>query len=391
MKNIKYLLFLFLSLQVFSQESINFSNKPFAELLAQAKKEKKIIFLDAYASWCGPCKLLEKNIFPKPAVKDFFNKTFINTHIDMEKGEGPEIARKYMIHSYPSLLFINGDGEVIQKALGYMDEESFLELGKQAGNPLNAEQSPKALFEKGESDPEFLETIIKNNANSDYEFAKKAAERYLSLKNGKDLSKDDISYILYFIKSVKDPNYKIFINRKEDILKFIPLETYTQFDQQIKLSEVLETAVNLNDGTINEDYYFKNAIPIVGKIEAENALNRLKIMLYPQTGNFVGYEKAALEYYKEPDNFQASELDKAAWIFSQNITNKDSLNQAKIWAEKSVMKGENADNTYILATLYQKTGDLEKAKSFAKMSLDISKQSGKDSSLADALLNELNK
>ncbi|SFI10833.1 thioredoxin family protein [Halpernia frigidisoli] len=391
MNKIKYILFLLISLQVFSQESINFSQKPFAELMAQAKAEKKLIFLDAYASWCGPCKLLEKNVFPKPAVRDFFNKTFINTHIDMEKGEGPGIAQKYMIRSYPSLLFINGDGEIIQKALGYMGEEDFLALGKEAGNPLNAKESPKALFAKGEKNPQFLETIIKNNANSDYNFAKSAAERYFEVKNTKELSKEEISYILYFVKSTKDPLYKEFVKNKEEITKSVPLETYNQFDQQIKLSEVLEASVNESDGGINDEYFFKNAVPIVGRADAEKALNRTKVALYPQTGNFEGYEKAALEYYKDADSFDAKELDKAAWIFSQNITNVNSLNEAKMWSEKSVMKGENPENTYILAKLYQKTGDTEKARSFAKMSADISAQSGKDASLATALLTELNK
>lgn len=389
MKKIKYVLLLMLSLQLLAQESINFSNKPFAELLAQAKKEKKLVFLDAYASWCGPCKLLERNVFPNPAVKEFYNKTFINTHIDMEKGEGPEIARKYMIRSYPSLLFLNGDGEVIQKGLGYMSPSDFLALGKEVGDPINAKESPKALFEKGESNPQFLETIIKNNANSDFEFAKKAAERYFEVKKTKELSKQEVSYILYFLKSTKDPIYKVFVADKDEIVKIIPLDTYTQFDNQIKLSEVLEASIDEKDGTINEDYYFKNATPIVGKEEAENALNRVKISLYPQTGNFAGYEKAALEYYKNPDNFETKELDKAAWIFSQNVTNEASLNEAKVWAEKSVMKSENPENTYILAKLYQKTGDIEKAKSFAEMSKNIAAQAGKDTSLADALLEEL--
>lgn len=391
MNKLKYLLFLLISLQVFSQETINFSQKPFSELLAQAKAEKKLIFLDAYASWCGPCKLLEKNIFPQPEIRDFYNKTFINTHIDMEKGEGPAIAQKYMIRSYPSLLFINGDGEVVQKALGYMNKEDFLALGKEVGNPENATESPKTLFEKGNKDPKFLEMIIQNNANSDYDFAKKAAERYFDVKKTKDLSKQEVSYILYFIRSTKDPLYKVFVDDKNEIIKSLPLETYNKFDQQIKLSEVLENSVDKNNGNINEDYYFKNATPLVGKIEAENALNRLKISLYPQMGNFAGYEKAALAYYKNAADFQASELDRAAWLFSQNITDLEGLNAAKVWAEKSVMIKETPENTYILAKLYQKTGDTAKAKSFAEMSVDIAKKLGRDASIPEAFLKELNK
>lgn len=391
MNLLKYFLLVFISLQVFSQETINFSNKPFNELLKQAKAEKKLIFLDAYASWCGPCKLLEKNIFPQPEVREFYNKTFINTHIDMEKGEGVAIAKKYMIRSYPSLLFINGDGEVIQKALGYMDAEDFLELGKTVGNAKNGTESPKAMFLKGEKDPKFLESIIKNNATSDYEFAKQAAERYFENKDGSELSKDEVSYVLYFIKTTKDPLYQYFVKNKSSIIKFLPEETYTEFDHQIKLAEILEASVNPTNGVIDEVGYFEKATPVVGKGAAEKALNRLKIELFPQIGNYDGFKMAALTYYKNPDDFQTGELDKAAWIFSQYISDPQALETAKVWAEKSVMKGETPENTYILAKLYQKTGDLEKAKSFAKMSADVAKKSKKDSGLADALLTELNK
>lgn len=391
MTKLKYIFFLLFTLQVFSQQSIDFQDKPFSELMAQAKAENKLIFLDAYAAWCGPCKLLEKNIFPLQSVREYYNKTFINTHIDMEKGEGIELAKKYQIYSYPSLLFINGDGDIVQKALGYMGEGQFLELGKSVANSSNPTESPRARFARGEKDPAFLESVIQNNANSDYEFAKLASERYLLGKKGQPITKEDVSYILFFLKSVKDPNYKTFVERKSEIIAFIPPETYNQFDQQIKLSEILQASVNADDGTINDAYFFKNATPLVGQEEATNALNKVKVTIYPQMGNFEAYEKAALEYYKNPDNFEVSELDRASWLFSQNITNVKSLNQAKVWAEKSVMKSESPENTYILAKLYQKTGDATKAKSFAEMSKNLAIKTGQDSSLAELLLKELSK
>jgi uncharacterized protein YyaL (SSP411 family) len=62
----------------------------------KAKKENKLIFVDAYASWCGPCKLMVKNIFPLKTVGDYYNSHFINAKIDMEKGEGIELAKNTM-------------------------------------------------------------------------------------------------------------------------------------------------------------------------------------------------------------------------------------------------------------------------------------------------------
>ena len=87
MKRTLTLLFLLIYLASFSQETINFQDTSFKEILAKAKKEKKLVFMDAYASWCGPCKLMEKNIFTLPAVKEYYNANFINARFDMEKGK----------------------------------------------------------------------------------------------------------------------------------------------------------------------------------------------------------------------------------------------------------------------------------------------------------------
>jgi thioredoxin-related protein len=101
------------------------------EALAMAQKENKLIFLDAYAAWCGPCKLLKKNVFPLEEVGGLYNEHFINVAIDMEKGIGPELARSYKVTAYPTLLFIDGNGKLIKKAIGYHPKDQFIALGKE--------------------------------------------------------------------------------------------------------------------------------------------------------------------------------------------------------------------------------------------------------------------
>lgn len=389
MKKSLTVLFLFIFLLSFSQESINFEKLTFKEVLAKAKREKKLVFMDAYASWCGPCKLMEKNIFPLPAVKDYYNANFINAQFDMEKGEGRDIALKYGIRSYPSYLFLNGDGDVVMKNYGYMGEEDFIAIAKEANNPLLINSNPKELFEKGESDPAFLLNMMRQNAQSDYELAKKVSERYFKVKKDQELTRDDIGLLLYFLKSPSDPNYQVFKDKKANIIKEMSADIYEQFDVNIKISNVMERSLDQNTGVINDDYFYKNAIPLVGQKDAETALNRMKVIYYPNVGNFKEYEKAALAYYKNSEDFDPEELLKAAWIFSEHVDNKTSLKKAEEWAEKSVMKSENAENTYILAKIYAKTGKNDNAKIYAEMSKNISEQQGKDSSAATQLLQKL--
>ena len=78
----------------YSQDrSINFTDKSWQEIVAMAKQQNRLIFLDAYASWCGPCKWMAANMFTNDSIADYYNKTFICASIDMEKGEGLNLGQ----------------------------------------------------------------------------------------------------------------------------------------------------------------------------------------------------------------------------------------------------------------------------------------------------------
>jgi len=111
-------------------KGIQFFEGTFDEALVLAKKENKLIFFDAYASWCGPCKRMKSKVFTQEEIGSYFNSNFINVKFDMEKGEGPALARKYRVTAYPTLLFLNPKGGVEKAAVGYHNPNSLVELAK---------------------------------------------------------------------------------------------------------------------------------------------------------------------------------------------------------------------------------------------------------------------
>jgi thiol:disulfide interchange protein len=115
-----------------NNNGIQFFTGTWQEALDLAKKEDKLIFLDAYASWCRPCKMMKRRTFTDEQVGDYFNKNFINLAIDMELGEGKVLARKYNVQSYPTLYFIESNENPLIAAVGFHNAEKLINLGKEA-------------------------------------------------------------------------------------------------------------------------------------------------------------------------------------------------------------------------------------------------------------------
>ena len=137
-------------------EGIKFmANEPWEQFLQQARQQERLIFMDCYTEWCGPCKGLAQNIFPLKEVGDYFNAHFVNTQYDMEKGEGKILYNKYKeyIVGFPTLLLINASGEVVHQMAGYQEADALI-AGMKAGQEGKSLAATRARFEAGERDIE---------------------------------------------------------------------------------------------------------------------------------------------------------------------------------------------------------------------------------------------
>ena len=107
-------------------KGVQFQNINFNQALAKAKQENKFVFMNVYAVWCGPCKLLKKNTFTSDKVGAAVNKSFVSIDVDAEKGEGISLSKKYEVKAHPLILIINPEGKVVKRILGYRTDAQLL-------------------------------------------------------------------------------------------------------------------------------------------------------------------------------------------------------------------------------------------------------------------------
>ena len=389
MKKILTTFLIILSVLSFAQEGIKFETSDFKTILAKAKKENKLIFLDAYTTWCGPCKLMAKNIFTLKSVGDHYNANFVNAKIDMEKGEGIDIAKKYDVKVFPTYLFIDGNGELVHRTVGYVPEKEFIQFAKDASDPSKRVAALKERFEKGEKDPEFLKNLVNLTAFTETDYAGKVFEKYITAKANTPLAADDMQMLFMTLKNSESPAYKIFKDKKADLLKFMPEKSYEATDKSLKINTVIKKAYNEESKTYDENKFIEGTKDFLTKDEAVKYLSKIKAGKALKDKDIATYEKLTLETYKDYTNFNSNELNSIAWNFFENVTNKSSLETALKWAQESVKQSENSANTDTLANLYNKLNDKANAKIWAEKAIELAKKNGEDASETQKLLDSL--
>lgn len=177
-------------------------------ILKKSKTENKLIFVDAYAVWCGPCKFMERNIFTHPEVSEYYNQNFINVSVDMETSEGRKFAESYPVTAYPTLLYIGDNGEVLKKKVGAISEpQAFVNVAKWTVNPeLDPLTISTKKYNNGNREQSFLIEHIWNLLDNDIP-AKKEIQVYLDTV--KPLSLTDENTFSVFYLGVDDLNHPL--------------------------------------------------------------------------------------------------------------------------------------------------------------------------------------
>lgn len=202
MRSIKKVIFAFaiiaISVQTSFAEGINFQDLTLEEGLAKAKKENKKVFIDVFATWCGPCKFLSKNIFIDEELGAFMNENFVSLKIDGEKGDGPQLMRDFKLSSYPTMLFLSPEMDLLKKLIGVVGPEVITAAGNEALFPERSEMNQlKEKYNAGDRDREFLAKYVIELLNNDGEVDPVLAE-FLKLYPEPNLN-DDNEFIVFCI------------------------------------------------------------------------------------------------------------------------------------------------------------------------------------------------
>jgi thiol-disulfide isomerase/thioredoxin len=408
--------------QTFSQ-GINFRQDDWQNVLMQAKAQKKLIFVDIYTAWCGPCKEMDKKTFTDVSVGDKFNARFINYKVDAEKGFGITLAKRYNVTSYPTVLFLDASENILRKQEGLLRTPDLLkEADIVLDNQTNAKPrwALEKLYNEGRRDSEFLSEFIAVNS--------------LFTIDNRDLVEDYIKSLTP-IQYSSDKTLRIIVNngfkidgKAFDLLLRFREKAESLFEGGIEkvnrsfsqsINEVFSDALKAKNQTLFDKALAANMKALPNTAERVNDKNKLAFYLAMKDVNkfseaaeqyldqyvmFVQIESIRKqdlwEYEKIMQNYKlgirdsvgagaamyqnlkvnakntmarltSAELNEVVKAFYDQVEDKAKLTKATEWAKRSLELVESPDGYHSYAQLMLKLGDKQTAMDIEQKAYDI--------------------
>ncbi len=282
----------------------------------KAQAENKLIFLDCYTTWCGPCKKMVRETFPQESVGAYMNAKFVNLKIDMESAYGAPLAKKLQVQAYPTFVIFTANAEEINRILGYHDAESFIKVLEEKSQD-NSSGPLQQRWRSGDRDPQFLMEYLQTlNASYKADEANDVAEAILEGKE--ETFAADSTLRMVFMRNITNPFAKSFTYTVQHPQTL--MDAIGEFPVQMKLANVMSAyqrqLIIEADGsaTLDQEKYdrFSNLLDSLQIQNADHYRLMTLITLAEKQKDWTSYLNNIRKYMANPA-LDADDMQLARW------------------------------------------------------------------------------
>ena len=387
MKSLLIALGIFASFSIFGQEveGIKFIKDDLEQAKNDASSEEKIIFVDAFTTWCGPCKMMDRTTFKDEDVTKYYNENFVNLKMDMEKGKGPSFAQMHSVRGYPSFLFLNASGTLVHRSMGFQDGARFLKLGQAAADPNQQVITLQKRFEAGDEDQIFLLNYADALTMAGMNGYEEATQKYIDQEKNWNTPKN-IKVLFDYSKASIDSK----------LFQYM-LANSSLFESEIgvqKVADKISFAASSDVRAKQVDAKDKDALTIhfAKYYGADNASEKAtgyylnNLMYAPGDVNEQKYLADVQLFMASNPTLSSQSLNAHAWRIYELSEDKLLLVQAESWINKSIALERNSFNLDTKASILYKLGNKIEAMKAAEESIQLAGEEGSDPSATQEML-----
>lgn len=215
------LLFQIGTLSSVQAQGIEFHQGTFSDALDVAEQSGKLVFVDVFTDWCPPCKQMDRDILPRTDVGQVYNEHFVNVKVDAEKGAGPALVKQYEVGAFPTYLYLDPNGSLLHRAIGYYDANKFIQQAHHARKLMRSSTGIAefdSAFEEGNRNRSFLREYIMRMKEVGLNNSK-IINAYFAQLSEKDLTDPEILAFLSEMVNAADNNVLAFLLENFDVVK----------------------------------------------------------------------------------------------------------------------------------------------------------------------------
>lgn len=287
------------------------------EAAMKAKKENKLVFVDCYTQWCGPCKKMARDVFPQAKVGEYMNARFVSLKIDMEATYAEGLSKEWQVSGYPTFIIFNADGKEIGRFMGGSDADGFIRRVEEKSAVDAAASSLEERWRKGERSDAFLKEYLASlTATYKRDDADMVAETLLKGKEETFAADKELASI--FMKHVNNPFASSFIYTVQhpEALK----ATVGERAVEMKIQSVLggytkQLFVKTDEGTVLDEAQFAAFQALLRRLGVKDADHyRLTVLISDaeKRADYAAYVQLIEEYLATP-GLDATDMTLANW------------------------------------------------------------------------------
>ena len=354
----------------------------------RAASTGKLLFVYGYTTWCGPCVQMKKSVFPDAQVGAYYNEAFVNVKMDMEAGDGPQLAQQYQVQGYPTFLWLDKEGNVVHRTMGGRKALEFVELGVAAADPDRQLSTMRARYDAGDRSPEFLKQYAIVISESIFTGFEAITQQYLDTQA--DWTTPDNMRFL-FDYSEADIDSKLFRYTLEHKQSFVDLLGSEKVESKIAFAAERDRS---KSGIARDDVdalkiHYSLYYPEDWAYHAAMKTYFEQLMYSPNPIEQEQFKSEIPLYLADTPDHKWNFYNAVAWQVYEVTADKKLLTLAAEWAKISIIKNSNYHNNDTMAHIMYKLGDVASAKLYAESAIAIAKTEGLDTSETLELMQKL--
>ena len=309
------------------------------ETLEQMKAVQKkasdgmlMLFVDVYATWCGPCKMMDSEVYTDPAVADYMNAHYLSVRLDGESDFGRIYASEQQLEGYPSMFIFSDDGERVSNIVGFTPAGELVTNLKSVADGHKKVKTYRAQYQNGTLDAEgFADYIIVVRDMGNQEEADRLASEYMDqVMEAKTKLSDDDMRVVAFYMDLEDTWWEEF-SSDPDRLRRILGEDYMLAMEKI-YNNTLVKAVDED----RIDLISKMANELAPLVELETISWDLRSLPFIQYYYYTNKTDELISYVDK--RFASDRKDDHRWLYgaASQITDMDQQYQTELLLKKEL-------------------------------------------------------